>query len=385
MVVKMSITNNKNHENINDATMQLIAKRVAEFKRNKENSQFNDDEVDSHIGALSEVFDLDKNDVQSIANDVIDKQEQQTNLKDKIYDGLIKYGKELIIASIAVIIVSLVIFGRSSFQPQVTTPNIISLGGSSDMKLFNQKATIAKSLSRISVIRMHLNEYYLDEGKFPESLSQIGIENDFKKSKDIDQMILGDEGTILVKFKESVAKNLIVKVSPIIMNNWMEWSCETNFKGHFPGCDKASLSQDLFKNKKKLSKNSSMTQKSFAKENKLNREIVNKERLENLAKNERIKQTSKEFNARHILVKTEEEAKGIIEDIVNGADFAEMAKKKSTGPSSSKGGSLGWFKAQTMVPSFASAVEAMLKGDVSKKPVKSQFGYHVIKLEDIRG
>ena len=249
MVVEMSITNNKNHEDINDATMQLIAKRVAEFKRNKENSQYNDDEVDSHIGALSEVFDLDKNDVQTIANDVIDKQEQQNNVKDKIYDGLIKYGKELIIASIAVIIVSLFIFGKSNFQPQApqsTMPNTISLAGAPGMELFKQKATIANSLSRISVIRMHLNEYYLDVGKFPESLSQIGVENDFQKSKDIDQIVLGDEGTILVKFKESVAKNLIVKVTPIIMSNWMEWSCETNFKGHFPGCDKASLSQDLF-------------------------------------------------------------------------------------------------------------------------------------------
>ena len=101
------------------------------------------------------------------------------------------------------------------------------------------------------------------------------------------------------------------------------------------------------------------------------------ERVANLA--------SKEFNARHILVKTEEEAKKVIEEVsADGADFAAIAKEKSTGPSGSNGGSLGWFKAQTMVPAFSNAVKEMKKGDVSKEPVKTQFGYHVIKLEDSR-
>ena len=94
---------------------------------------------------------------------------------------------------------------------------------------------------------------------------------------------------------------------------------------------------------------------------------------------------SKEFNARHILVKTEDEAKAIIKEAsADGADFAAIAKDKSTGPSSSNGGSLGWFKAQTMVPAFSNAVKTMEKGDISKEPVKTQFGYHVIKLEDSR-
>ncbi len=96
------------------------------------------------------------------------------------------------------------------------------------------------------------------------------------------------------------------------------------------------------------------------------------------------KLASKEFNARHILVKTEDEAKAIIKEIADGADFAKVAKEKSTGPSGSNGGSLGWFKAQTMVPAFANAVKEMAKGEVSKEPVKTQFGYHVIKLEDSR-
>ena len=96
------------------------------------------------------------------------------------------------------------------------------------------------------------------------------------------------------------------------------------------------------------------------------------------------KLASKEFNARHILVKTEDEAKAVIIEVSGDADFAKVAKEKSTGPSGSNGGSLGWFKAQTMVPAFANAVKGMSKGDVSKEPVKTQFGYHVIKLEDSR-
>lgn len=96
------------------------------------------------------------------------------------------------------------------------------------------------------------------------------------------------------------------------------------------------------------------------------------------------KLASKEFNARHILVKAEDEAKAIIKELSGGADFAKLAKEKSTGPSGSNGGSLGWFKAQTMVPAFANAVKGMKKGAVSLEAVKTQFGYHVIKLEDSR-
>lgn len=96
------------------------------------------------------------------------------------------------------------------------------------------------------------------------------------------------------------------------------------------------------------------------------------------------KLASKEYNARHILLKKEDEAKAVIKEIEGGADFEKLAKEKSTGPSATNGGSLGWFKAQTMVPAFANAVKAMKKGDVSKEPVKTQFGYHVIKLEDSR-
>jgi peptidyl-prolyl cis-trans isomerase C len=90
-----------------------------------------------------------------------------------------------------------------------------------------------------------------------------------------------------------------------------------------------------------------------------------------------------EYKARHILVKTEDEAKALITELEGGKDFAELAKEKSTGPSGPKGGDLGWFPAKTMVAPFAEAVKTMEKDSISK-PVKTKFGFHVIKLEDKR-
>ena len=95
-------------------------------------------------------------------------------------------------------------------------------------------------------------------------------------------------------------------------------------------------------------------------------------------------QEGREFKARHILLKTEDEAKAVIEALRAGGDFIELAKERSTGPSGPNGGDLGWFQASTMVPPFAEAVQAMNKGDISVTPVQTQFGWHVIKLEDTR-
>lgn len=95
-------------------------------------------------------------------------------------------------------------------------------------------------------------------------------------------------------------------------------------------------------------------------------------------------QAKEEYSARHILLKTEAEAKAVMEELKKGADFAELAKKKSTGPSSSKGGDLGWFAPTAMVAPFADAVAKMTKGTYGTAPVKTEFGYHVIKLEDKR-
>jgi len=92
---------------------------------------------------------------------------------------------------------------------------------------------------------------------------------------------------------------------------------------------------------------------------------------------------SNEFNASHILVASEDEAKAIAEDIRAGADFAETAKAKSTGPSGPNGGELGWFGPGQMVAPFEAAVEVLEVGQVSD-PVQTQFGWHVIILNDTR-
>ena len=93
---------------------------------------------------------------------------------------------------------------------------------------------------------------------------------------------------------------------------------------------------------------------------------------------------SREFKARHILLKTEDEAKAVIDALRNGGDFIALAKERSTGPSGPNGGDLGWFQASRMVPPFAEAVKLMNKGDVSVSPVQTDFGFHVIKLDDTR-
>jgi peptidyl-prolyl cis-trans isomerase C len=91
-----------------------------------------------------------------------------------------------------------------------------------------------------------------------------------------------------------------------------------------------------------------------------------------------------EVRARHILVKTEDEAKTVIKELGEGKDFAELAKAKSTDPNKSDGGDLGYFKKGMMVPEFEKAAFEMKKGDVSTVPIKTQFGFHVIKVEDKR-
>lgn len=92
---------------------------------------------------------------------------------------------------------------------------------------------------------------------------------------------------------------------------------------------------------------------------------------------------TKEYNASHILVETEDEAKALVTELEGGADFAELAKSKSTGPSGPSGGELGWFGPGMMVKEFEDAVVAMEPGTVSA-PVQTQFGWHVIRLNEAR-
>ncbi|WP_334127956.1 peptidylprolyl isomerase [Sneathiella sp.] len=91
-----------------------------------------------------------------------------------------------------------------------------------------------------------------------------------------------------------------------------------------------------------------------------------------------------ELHARHILLETEQEAKDMIKLLDEGSDFVELAKEYSTGPAGPRGGDLGYFTRERMVPEFAEAAFALKDGEYSREPVKSQFGYHVIKAEGRR-
>jgi peptidyl-prolyl cis-trans isomerase C len=93
----------------------------------------------------------------------------------------------------------------------------------------------------------------------------------------------------------------------------------------------------------------------------------------------------KEYKARHILVETKELADSITRELAAGGDFAKLAKSESKDPGSAKnGGELGWFSGTSMVKPFSDAVAALQKGETTKAPVQTQYGWHVIQLEDVR-
>jgi peptidyl-prolyl cis-trans isomerase C len=121
----------------------------------------------------------------------------------------------------------------------------------------------------------------------------------------------------------------------------------------------------------------------------IQREVARKVTPEKLQQRyeERLKSmpSEEEVHARHILVSTEDEAKALIAELKKGAAFDKLAKEKSTDKASgAEGGDLGWFKKSDMVKEFADAAFALNKGDLTETPVKTQFGYHVIKVEDRR-
>jgi peptidyl-prolyl cis-trans isomerase C len=91
-----------------------------------------------------------------------------------------------------------------------------------------------------------------------------------------------------------------------------------------------------------------------------------------------------EVRARHILVKTEDEAKAVIKELEAGGKFEEIAKSKSTDGAAAQGGDLGYFGRGQMVPEFEKAAMDLKPGEYTKVPVKTQFGFHIVKVEDIR-
>ena len=104
------------------------------------------------------------------------------------------------------------------------------------------------------------------------------------------------------------------------------------------------------------------------------------------AEYEKVKTSSsgKEYHARHILVEKEDEAKGIIEKLKGGAKFEELAKVSKDPGSAEQGGDLGWAPSDAFVKPFSEAMMSLKAGDVTPAPVKTQFGFHVIKLEETR-
>ena len=91
-----------------------------------------------------------------------------------------------------------------------------------------------------------------------------------------------------------------------------------------------------------------------------------------------------QIDARHILLKTQDEAQAVIDQLNKGADFATLAKKDSIDPGASNGGELGWFSQDEMVPAFATAAFALAPGKYTTTPVQTQFGWHVILCEGKR-
>ncbi|HEY4541846.1 MAG TPA: peptidylprolyl isomerase [Noviherbaspirillum sp.] len=92
----------------------------------------------------------------------------------------------------------------------------------------------------------------------------------------------------------------------------------------------------------------------------------------------------KEYHARHILVETEDQAKDIIAKLKKGAKFEELAKQSKDPGSAANGGDLDWAPPNAFVKEFSDAMTSLKKGEVTETPVKTQYGYHVIKLEDVR-
>ena len=96
------------------------------------------------------------------------------------------------------------------------------------------------------------------------------------------------------------------------------------------------------------------------------------------------KTSREEINAKHILLDTSEQAKEIISNLLKGSSFENLAKSFSTGPSGPNGGDLGWFSRGQMVPAFETAAFKLKVGEFTKSPIQTQFGWHIIKLENKR-
>jgi len=115
------------------------------------------------------------------------------------------------------------------------------------------------------------------------------------------------------------------------------------------------------------------------------KEGITESELKAAYENAKDQYTGKEYHVEHILVEKESDAKAIIAQLKAGGNFEEIAKAKSKDPGSAKnGGDLGWVSDKSLVPEFSKAMVQLKNGQISDKPVKTQFGYHIIKVVDSR-
>ena len=145
--------------------------------------------------------------------------------------------------------------------------------------------------------------------------------------------------------------------------------------------------ENLDKNKKVLSEINKRKEQIMAKYwlNSYLSQKLDKKNLKNFYNNYlKSFKSSKEYNASHILVKEEKEALNIIKKLNNKSLFSDLAKEFSVGPSGKVGGKLGWFSSGQMVKEFEKATFILNKGQITKEPVKTKFGFHIIKLNDVR-
>ena len=145
--------------------------------------------------------------------------------------------------------------------------------------------------------------------------------------------------------------------------------------------------ENLDKNKKVLSEINKRKEQIMAKYwlNSYLSQKLDKKNLKNFYNNYlKSFKSSKEYNASHILVKEEKEALNIIKKLNNKALFSDLAKEFSVGPSGKTGGKLGWFSSGQMVKEFEKATFILNKGQITKEPVKTKFGFHIIKLNEVR-
>ncbi|MDD5773123.1 MAG: peptidylprolyl isomerase [bacterium] len=180
------------------------------------------------------------------------------------------------------------------------------------------------------------------------------------------------------------AKKAGIDVSPAEVNRYVEEAI-TNMKKNFP--DEKAFEDALVERQTNLTElrrsYRSRIEEELVIQRYVEQEVKSKIEVSEKEIDDYFEKQKEELRAKHILLNTEEEANAVLNELNNGRDFDELAKERSKGPSAEKGGDLGYFRKGDMLPEFEDKVFQMKKGEIAG-PVKTQFGYHIIKLEDRR-